>query len=147
MKQNKHLGSYGLILEEDKILLIDKVGGPYDGKLDLPGGTIEYGETPEDALIRELKEEVGIDVKEYELFDGNSTIVKWNHKGEEEIVHHIGFFYKIIKYENDIQSNIKIDSINDDSKGAKFYSINELKKEQLSNIAILEIEKIKKVIK
>mgnify|MGYP003295650759 CR=1 FL=1 len=60
MKEYKQLGSYGLIIKNDKILLIKKSGGPYDGKLDLPGGTIEFCETPEEALIRELKEEVGI---------------------------------------------------------------------------------------
>ena len=32
MKKIKHLGSYGLILKDNKILLIKKVGGPYDGK-------------------------------------------------------------------------------------------------------------------
>lgn len=33
-------GAYGLIIEDEKILLIRKHGGPYDNKLDLPGGTI-----------------------------------------------------------------------------------------------------------
>ena len=40
MKEIKHVGAYGLIVKDDKIVLIKKVGGPYDGKLDLPGGTI-----------------------------------------------------------------------------------------------------------
>lgn len=69
MKEYKQLGAYALILKDDKILLIKKKTGPYDGKLDLPGGTIEFGERPEEALKRELKEEVGIDVIAYELFD------------------------------------------------------------------------------
>ena len=38
MKEYKQLGTYGLIIREDKILLIKKSGGPYDSKLDLPGG-------------------------------------------------------------------------------------------------------------
>lgn len=63
MKQFQHLGAYGLIIREDEIVLIEKVGGSYNGKLDLPGGTIDWGETPEEALLRELKEEVGIDIK------------------------------------------------------------------------------------
>ena len=67
MKQIKHLGTYGLILKGDDIVLIKKVGGPYDGKLDLPGGTIEFGETPVKALIREIKEELNIDIHENEI--------------------------------------------------------------------------------
>ena len=88
MKQFKHLGSYGLILDNNNIVLIKKNGGPYNGKLDLPGGTIEFGETPEETLIREIEEEVGIKVLEYELFDGNSVTFEWEHKGEKEQGHH-----------------------------------------------------------
>lgn len=142
MKTHRHIGTYGLILKEDNIVLIKKVGGPYDGKLDLPGGTIEFGETIEAALIRELKEEVGINITEYNLFDSNSVLVDWNHKNEIIKVHHLGIFYKIINYENEIQSKINIDSQNDDSMGANFYNINDLTKNMLSEIAILEIEKL-----
>ena len=142
MKQVRHLGVYGLILDNDNIVLIDKVGGPYNGKLDLPGGTIEFGETPEKTLVRELEEEVGIKVLDYELFDGNSIVHEWSYKDYHEQLHHIGFFYKINKYENVIKSDIEITNINDDSKGAKFYNINELSKSKLSDIAIIEIEKL-----
>ena len=54
MKEFKQLGAYGLVIQDDKILLIKKLGGPYDGKLDLPGGTIEFCERPEEALKREI---------------------------------------------------------------------------------------------
>ena len=39
MKEFEHLGAYGVLINEGKILLIKKVSGSYDGKLDLPGGT------------------------------------------------------------------------------------------------------------
>lgn len=142
MKQFKHLGAYGLILKDEKIVLIKKVGGPYDGKLDLPGGTIEWGETPEQTLIRELNEEVGINVIKYELFDANSITFEWIHKEELERGHHLGIFYKVLDYNNDLLENIKIDEKNDDSLGAKFYEIDKLKKNELSDIANLEIEKL-----
>ena len=80
MKEHKHLGTYGIIIKDNKILLIKKITGPYDGKLDLPGGTIEFGETPEQTLKREVLEEVGIEVKEYELFDTDSVIVNIKEK-------------------------------------------------------------------
>lgn len=142
MKQFKHIGSYGLILDNDRIVLIKKVGGPYDGKLDLPGGTIEWGEKPGITLVRELEEEVGIKVTDYELFDGNSITFEWTHKGEIEQGHHLGFFYKINKYENDINSDVLINEKNDDSLGAQFYDIKKLKKSELSYIANLEIEQL-----
>ena len=64
--EHKHLGAYGILIENNKILLIKKKTGPYDGKLDLPGGTIEFNEKPYDTLKREFLEETGIDITEYE---------------------------------------------------------------------------------
>ena len=142
MKQYKHIGSYGLVLDNDRILLINKVGGPYDGKLDLPGGTIEYKETPEKTLIRELKEEVGIEVIKYSLYDGISTDLEWIYKDELHKIQHIGFIYKIDKYTGNILKNNIITEINDDSKGCNFYDISALNKSMLSNIALIEIEKL-----
>lgn len=142
MKEHKHLGAYALVIKNNQILLIKKVTGPYDGKLDLPGGTIEFGETPETALKRELKEETGLDILEYKLFDASSVLVDWHRDNDIIKVHHLGIFYQVLNYQNEIKKEINIDEKNDDSLGAEFYDINTLTKEQLSAIAILELEKL-----
>ena len=143
MKEYKQLGSYALVVKDNQILLIKKKGGPYDGKLDLPGGTIEFCETPEEALKRELMEEVGIEVNEYELFDANSVAFVWDFKEDVQVkVHHTGIFYKVTNYKNEIKKEVNIDEANDDSLGAEFYSVDTLTKDMLSEIAILELEKM-----
>ena len=142
MKQIKHIGVYELVIRDNKILLIKKNGGPYDGKLDLPGGSIEFEETIEYALKRELLEEVGIEILDYNLFDVVSTNVKWIYKEELAETKHIAILYTINDYKNDIKENIEITQINDDSMGAEFFDIDKLAKDQLSNIALISLQKL-----
>ena len=47
MVKHTHLGVYGVLIQHDHILLIQKARGPHKGKWDLPGGSIEFGEEPE----------------------------------------------------------------------------------------------------
>ena len=139
----KHLGAYGLIIKDNMVLLIKKFGGPYNGKLDLPGGTIEFGEKPEDALKRELMEEVGIKVIDYQLFDADSVFFDWQVKEDVLVkVHHIGIFFKVLNYNNEIKKEVEVNEVNDDSLGADFFDISKLSKDELSAIAILELEKL-----
>lgn len=142
MNKHKHFGVYGLIIKDNQILLINKVTGPYNGKLDLPGGTIEFTEKPVDTLKRELLEETGIEITDCTLFDADSVVIDWEYKNEKIKTHHTGIFYKVLSYNNDIKKEIKIDSTNDDSLGADFYNINKLTKNKLSAITILELEKL-----
>ena len=49
----------GIIFQEAKILLIYRKNEPFKGKWALPGGFVEYGETTEEAVVREVEEETG----------------------------------------------------------------------------------------
>ena len=140
--EDKHIGVYGLILKDDEIVLIKKKTGPYDGKLDLPGGGFLFGERPVETLKRELKEEVGIDVIDYELYDTDSVRVDWTWNDKKVKGHHIGIFYRIQSYNNEILKEVSITEQNDDSLGADFYKISDLSKNDLSLIAIIELEKL-----
>ncbi len=135
VKKFTHYGVYGLLFNEGKLLLIKKYGGPYNGKLDMPGGTIEFGETPEQALFREIKEEVGFDIIDYNLVDVCSVQMEWEHKGNIEHGHHVAIIYQINDYKNSLKKENEIDSNNNDSLGADFYDLSELNKEDLSLIA------------
>lgn len=55
----------GVVLRDDgTVLLADRpVGKPYAGYWEFPGGKLEIGETAEQALARELHEELGIEVQ------------------------------------------------------------------------------------
>lgn len=138
----KHLGVYGLVIKGEEVLLIKKAVGPYKGKLDLPGGTVNFGERPNETLIREFDEETGLAITDYSLFDVDSVKFLYKENDKSIMVHHVGIFYKILGYENDIKENISVDLVNDDSLGAGFYKISSLRKKDLSKIAILELEKL-----
>ncbi|TDC21873.1 NUDIX domain-containing protein [Kribbella albertanoniae] len=56
----KHFGVYGVWLQAGRLVLVRKSRGPYDGLLDLPGGSPEAGESEVDTLRRELREECGV---------------------------------------------------------------------------------------
>ena len=52
-----------IIFKKDNLILIRRKNPPFKGKLALPGGFLDKGETPEQACIREAKEETNIDIK------------------------------------------------------------------------------------
>lgn len=49
------------LIDRDRVLLIQRARAPYLGLWTLPGGRLEPGETPEEAAVREVREEVGLD--------------------------------------------------------------------------------------
>lgn len=55
--------SAAIIINEDKILIAQRGYGDYKGYWEFPGGKREAGETGEAAAIREIKEELNLDIK------------------------------------------------------------------------------------
>jgi ADP-ribose pyrophosphatase YjhB (NUDIX family) len=56
-----------LVIKGRKVLLGRRAAAPYAGTWDLPGGFLEGDETPEVALRRELKEELGVGIRSARL--------------------------------------------------------------------------------
>lgn len=61
------VGVGAIIFRGDQVLLIRRGTPPALGKWSIPGGLVEVGESLEDAVRREILEEVGLDVKVLDL--------------------------------------------------------------------------------
>lgn len=97
----------GIIIHDNKILIEVYSDGVYF----LPGGTINMNETSEDAIIRELKEEIDKDF----IIDSLVSICEefyFNHLNEK--THCINFYYEM-KFKNiDDINSIDMDRLEDD---------------------------------
>lgn len=69
------VGVGAIIVCNDKILLEKRKSEPGRGKWSVPGGLVELGESTEQAVIREVKEETGLDVENPELVDVVDNII------------------------------------------------------------------------
>jgi ADP-ribose pyrophosphatase YjhB (NUDIX family) len=58
---NTDLGVAACVVNENKILLVKESRGTSEGLWGMPKGAVDQGEAPTKAVIRELKEECGID--------------------------------------------------------------------------------------
>ena len=87
--------SAGVILEYDKkILLTKRAEEPGKGKLDLPGGFVNPREGIEDAIKREIKEELDIEIGALKYFTSFPNIYTY-----KDVVYNVCdlFFYSRIK--------------------------------------------------
>lgn len=68
---NQHTAVRTIIRQDGKTLLLRRSAGRQSilGKYELPGGKLEYGEQPEDSLMRHLKDDAGLTIQTAQLFD------------------------------------------------------------------------------
>ena len=70
------LGVGALIFNRDRILLVERGKEPLKGYWSLPGGVLETGETLEEGVIREVREETGLDVKPVAVLEIFERIIR-----------------------------------------------------------------------
>ena len=63
------VGVGGVVIDGGRAVLIRRGTEPLRGEWSIPGGTIEIGETIEEAVRRELQEETGLEVRVLELIE------------------------------------------------------------------------------
>lgn len=144
MREHRHLGVYGIIICDGKILLTKKSRGAYTGRFDLPGGGLEHGENILDCLAREIKEETGLEIACSNLHDVYSYNVRWNDLDEVEDLHHVGIIYDVDVA--DFES-LRLTGDGEDVLSVCWKNIDEVDKEHLSPFAyriIKELSCVKK---
>ena len=133
-----HLGVYGIIKHNNKILVIKKARGPYTGLYDLPGGSPEPGETPEQTLVREIKEETNCNL----INQSNNRIktILFNHftraSGETGCLQHTGILFDV-----SVQGDPTTIGDGLDSNGALWIDISTLSPKNASPFVLIACNK------
>ena len=79
----------GLCIDDGKILLVKGSRGLTEGRWSLPGGFLRFGEGPQEGLLREMREELGVKGHIDSFIDVKAKL------GETSFLHWIMLFYRI----------------------------------------------------
>lgn len=94
LKRITYIGVYGVAINDHCILLTPKGDSSiYKGLWDLPGGGVEFGETPEETLSREYKEEVAMSFTSMIWIANQSYTGTWIRNDTPFAFHHLGQIY------------------------------------------------------
>jgi 8-oxo-dGTP diphosphatase len=132
--QSSRVGVYAILKYKSKFILIKKGKGPFKGRWDLPGGKLDFGETPIEALEREILEETGMKTRTSELVDALSYV----YETKQETFHHTGIIYYIKVKEI---KKLKREPDGNDSFGAEVFTEKELKKLKLTPLTKKALKK------
>jgi ADP-ribose pyrophosphatase YjhB (NUDIX family) len=84
------VGVGGVVVDRGRVLLVRRGKPPLYGRWVVPGGTVELGESLEQALVREVREETGLEVRPRAFLTAFDRIVR----DDGEVRHH----YVILDY-------------------------------------------------
>ena len=102
-----------IVMKEDKYLLIKRKNPPYGWAL--PGGFVDYGETVENALMRELREETSLNADSIKLFEVASDPKR------DSRFHTVSLIYEVPIWHGEAQAA-------DDAKELGWFTIKEIDK-------------------
>lgn len=112
-----------LIVEDDKILLVKRNREPFIGKWMLPSGFLEFGESPEEGIKREVFEETGLKVRELKLDRIAQSVDDFREPGHYYIV------YRVIVE----KGKLKNDDV--ENQGIEWWRISEIDIEEIAFVA------------
>ncbi|GCF73071.1 NUDIX domain-containing protein [Bacillus cereus] len=140
LKYHRAFGVYGICIENNSILVIDKIKGPYKNRYDLPGGSLENGESLLSGLHREIEEETGLKVKVVKQIGTIDFQFPSKFKGYTH-VHHIAVLYGVEKCESEFIVPKQFEG--QDSLGARWIPIESVTEENSSPLVCSAVEWLK----
>lgn len=70
------VGVGAVVVQDDRVLLIRRGQAPLLGEWSLPGGVLECGETLREAVVREAREETGLEVETGEMLGVYERVIR-----------------------------------------------------------------------
>ncbi|MFD2630422.1 NUDIX hydrolase [Oceanobacillus kapialis] len=141
IKYHQAFGVYGILLENNKLLVINKSRGPYKNRYDLPGGSLEKGESLADAMQREFNEETGVNIEILRNLGVMDFMLPWKWKGYTH-VHHIAVYYLVSKMGGEISVPEQFEG--QDSLGAGWVTEQEVSQDNASPLVLKAFEWLNK---
>ena len=89
------VGASAIIIRGDRVLLIRRGNDPDRGRWSIPGGAVELGETLQQAVLREVREECGLDVEIGDIVNVYDLIIP---DGEGRIRFHYVLIHFVAHY-------------------------------------------------
>ncbi len=111
--RNPSLTCDGLLLRGGKVLLVKRGREPFQGRHALPGGFVEYGESTEDCVVREIKEETGLETEVERL------VGVYSEMGRDPRGHFVTLLYLLRETGGALQAG-------DDAASAGFFKLSDL---------------------
>ena len=104
------LASYAVCLDQERVLLVFHRPTSH---WTLPGGGVEHGEDPIDTVIRELREEAGLDGRVERLLGVDSRVIPGAERLRPGPDHHnVGVFYEV-----DLPTDVALPEVTSDEIG------------------------------
>ena len=132
-KYHRAFGVYGIYEDDNRLLVIHKNGGPYKNRFDLPGGSLEEGESLAEAMKREFQEETGIEIEIIRNIGVIDFMLPWDWKGYTH-VHHTAVYYLVRKVGGEISIPEQFEG--QDSLGALWVSEYEVSPDNASPLVL-----------